>query len=232
MSVRWLTVTTSTDPATGLLKAGFRRLSEARHARAFHPSGVQATGHIDVTSNGETAALPLLSGEVGARLSKGIGTPGWWPDIGGIAVRLPTTGGQRWDLLMSGPTLFSARLPIPVPTRSWSGLMVSSLVPFRVGGELHWLRARIVAPTDLVDMSAETTHLRLSAGEQMRIDLEDATTTGTFNKIAEIVLTGVDDETDTGFDPIGNTPEGVELAPSWLATLRRIAYRGSRAGRQ
>ena len=109
------------QPAT-LITSPFRRLAELRHARVFHPDGVLCTGTASLT--GDTP-LPLAGGPVTARISKGIGLPGSWPDIVGLAVRLPDGSASHWDLLLAGPAPLGGRIPLPLPSRRWVRSQVS-----------------------------------------------------------------------------------------------------------
>ncbi|MDY6811611.1 MAG: hypothetical protein SW127_21815, partial [Actinomycetota bacterium] len=130
-------------------------LSHARSARIFHPDGLVCQGH--ALLSGDTP-LPLSSGPVTARVSKGIGTPGALPDIVGLAVRLPVTAPAAaddrahpvWDLLLAGPAPLGGRLPLRLLTTRWSGPTVSILTPFRHDDSLYWVRAHIVELDDLL----------------------------------------------------------------------------------
>src|SRR5436190_23127278 len=76
-----------------------------RHGRLFHPTGVLANGTIErIAATGE--GLPMVSGEVVGRVSKGVGLPGALPDIAGVAWRMPPPlpPSTPWDVLLASTT--------------------------------------------------------------------------------------------------------------------------------
>lgn len=114
--------------------------------RFAYAAGVLAIGHVDRADDED--GLPVRSGPVVARVSKGLGLPGGTRDIAGFAIRLPTIGsGESWNLLMAsagGPGKWSRR--VPRPAGDWHTVDFSSLTPFRHDGRRWWVRARCVTP--------------------------------------------------------------------------------------
>lgn len=90
--------------------------SALRDRRLFHPSGVLARGTLDRTAPiGE--GLPVRTGDVVGRVSKGIGSPGSVPDIAGLAWRMPPeTPDMLWDVLLAS-TLIGNRFALWPATR-------------------------------------------------------------------------------------------------------------------
>ncbi|MEO9326855.1 hypothetical protein [Gordonia aurantiaca] len=215
-----------------LLTTPFRWAAALRHARVFHPDGLLCGGKASVSGD---HPLPFRTGPVIVRLSKGIGTPGSLPDIVGVAIRFPGTGGNpessagAWDLLLAGPAPLSGRVPIPLPSTHWAPTAVSSLTPYRFDNELYWIRARIEEPTGPSGLSIEDLAACLRMNRKIVLILEAGF--GRFVPIARIELDHALTGLDVDFDPILNRPDGVEFAPSWLGDLRRRAYRESREGR-
>lgn len=218
---------------TSLLAKPFEWLSHARSARVFHPDGLVCQGQAELV--GDTP-LPLCAGPVTARVSKGIGTPGALPDIVGIAVRLPVTADAAdrdrrvWDLLLAGPAPLGGRVPLPLLTTHWPGATVSSLTPFRHDGALYWVRAHIVEPGDLSGLSIDDLRKAVYSGRPIIVAVEVARGGDRFVPVLRVDL---DLPAGPAFDldPVGNVPRNVELAPSWLASIRKDAYRYSRIGR-
>ncbi|MBU8824376.1 phosphodiesterase [Mycolicibacterium goodii] len=203
--------------------------SALRHRRLFHPSGVLAHGTLDRTAPiGE--GLPVRTGDVVGRISKGIGSPGSVPDIAGLAWRMgPDIPGILWDVLLAS-TLTGNRLTL-WPATSWTDVTFSSLMPLKFNGSLWWLRARLTTPIDGPGLSLD----RIS--EQIRsssvdFDIEQAPMRSGFRPLARLSLhTPAAAGEDVAFDPVLNTTAGVSLTPDWLAGVRRVAYRRSRVGR-
>lgn len=119
-----------------------------------YATGVLAIGRIDRSETDD--GLPVRSGPVVARISKGLALPGGSRDIAGLALRLPTTGGEPWDLLMTssgGPGKWERRLPRPAT--DWHAADFSSLTPFEHGGGRWWVRARCATPIPAAGLSLD-----------------------------------------------------------------------------
>ncbi|MEV6638915.1 hypothetical protein [Amycolatopsis sp. NPDC051371] len=209
---------------TGLVVAGFRGLAALRRARAFHPVGLVLRGELRPLADD----LPWPSGpvEVVARLSKGAGTPGRLPDALGLAVRIPGAGrgGGPWDLTLTTAGSGHVGRMLPRPAASWTGGAYSSLVPYRRADRLVWLAAWATTPR--LDASLEAVVAAGGLGFVLRTGRQD----GRWCDSAELTLTRIGGDAPA-FDPMLNRPEGLEVAPGWLANLRERAYAGSRAGR-
>jgi hypothetical protein len=68
--------------ATDLITLPFEWGSALRNRKVFHPRGVVLSGTIERAAPPEEG-LPVQSGPVVARFSKGVGTPGDLPDVAG-----------------------------------------------------------------------------------------------------------------------------------------------------
>ena len=207
--------------------------SAIRRRRIFHPLGVLASGRIERTAP-PLRGLPMESADVLARVSKAVGTPGGLPDLIGLAWRMPAdpSATHPWDVLMAstggGPlTRFTL-----LPTTSWAGTTLSTLMPLRWQGQWCWLRARLRS-TGPHDLTLDAVDDALKAGT-MVFDIEQADGAASFETLATLTLTAripTDEKHDVSFDPTRNTRSGLELGPKWLTQLRERAYMRSRRGR-
>jgi hypothetical protein len=216
---------------TDVLSLPFEWGSAVRHARVFHPRGVLLSGTVDRLAE-EGHGLPLVSGPVIARFSKAVGLPGALPDIGGLALRVPSTDPSRpdWDVLLV--TVFRGLLGRAVlrPVTAWHGPVFSTLAPLDHDGQTWWLRATVATDVDAAGLSLDAVAAQVRAGG-VRIDVEQALGTGDFSPLARVTLTGEAQAGDVSFDPVRNRAPGVRLLPGWLNDLRESAYRRSRQGR-
>lgn len=128
--------------ASDLLTRPIRAGAALRHRRLFHPCGVLARGTLErLAPPGD--GLPVESGTVVARVSKGVGTPGALPDFAGFAWRMSPGPfvATPWDVLLVSAGLGAGntvnRLLLR-PVVSWSEAMYSSLMPLQHAGRLWW----------------------------------------------------------------------------------------------
>jgi hypothetical protein len=98
-----LPVTPLPDLAGRAVAAPLGILARWRRGKPMHPRGVVVTGALERSGHPDTG-VPWLDGpgrdEVLVRLSRGAGLPEPWPDLLGLAVRVPT-GERPVDLLLS-----------------------------------------------------------------------------------------------------------------------------------
>ncbi|CAN5510809.1 hypothetical protein BH10ACT9_BH10ACT9_07480 [soil metagenome] len=209
----------------------FKLGAEARQRRAFHPNGVLARGALERTAP-FNKGLPIGTGDVVVRLSKGAGLPGDWPDFAGLAWRMDH-GCSPWDVLMVSAGSSALGRIVLRPTTSWSQASFSTLMPLGYGGQMHWLRAQFTSAPENSGLSLDalSEHLQTHPIE-MAIDQSDGL--GEFAPLAVLSVTELLPESEQGdlaLDPTVHSAPGVELLPGWLTALRRGAYRGSREGR-
>ncbi|MBW3668547.1 MAG: hypothetical protein KY443_04965 [Actinobacteria bacterium] len=125
--------------ARGAAAVLFGALSAVRRKRVFHPVG---SGHeATVTFDGDGPAELFRRTEpqrAVVRLSRGVGLPESWPDILGLAVKLPDAygPGRDQDFLLATSGSGAATRHLLVPTRATAGRPYSSILLFRVGDEL------------------------------------------------------------------------------------------------
>ncbi|MGW8644899.1 hypothetical protein, partial [Micromonospora chalcea] len=118
-------------------------LARLRHARLLHPAGRTFGGEVRIWGTpGPPTGVPLLDlpGRWPAtiRLSKGVPTPGAWPDVLGVAVRLRRDPEPPVDLLFSSSAAAPVLRNLPLPRRRFTGTY-TSIMPFRAGGRRLFL---------------------------------------------------------------------------------------------
>lgn len=212
---------------------GTRLLARLRGGRrVLHPAGRSFTGELEI-SGGTDTGVPLLD-EPGrypatVRLSKATPTPGGWPDVFGLAVRVHDLPDGPFDLLMSSSTGLPVLRHVFLPRGGFAG-PYSSLVGYRTprgrvtfgaraaGGA--WLGSK---PADLDDA--------VSRGA-VRFTLATATGRG-WARFGRLTLEQrLDDRADAelAFDPAGHDLPELRLTGP-LRWARAATYRGSQRGR-
>lgn len=208
-----------------LVQSAFRALARARSGRVFHPNGSFFAGTLTVEQS-DSPSADILQGEwpVLVRASKAIGTPGNWPDIHGLALRIRHEVGPV-DLLFA-----TVARPFPyllVPSTGWNSQPYSTFLRYAAADEHVLLR-----------LEPEQPH-RAAVGGNWSIERAVAEGPLTFGlmesvghswrTIGRLAVLAPSDET-AAFDPVVN--EHPQLRHSRLfAGLRARAYAGSRAGR-
>lgn len=117
----------------------FAALSAVRRRRVFHPYGDAFEAVVSIGAGARRVAdIPLLrraaTHDAVVRLSRGAGLPLPWPDIHGLALKLPGVDGEAdQDLLLvtSGAAPLARHLLLP--TAGFEGRWLSSVLPFRMG---------------------------------------------------------------------------------------------------
>lgn len=217
---------------SALVGMPFRAASAMRRARVFHPDGVVFRGEVRrVAPDGH--GLPLQSGDVLARLSKGIGLPFGLPDIGGLAFRRfgRSPDEQDWDVLLAGSGSGIVGRMIPWPARSWGTTEFSTLMPLQYDGRSWWLRA-VATESPTGAMNVENARDALFSN-RMEFRIDQACGPDDFVPLAYLRPTGPSGISDAqvGFDSVRNSHPQVRPAPEWLRAVRQSAYRNSREGR-
>lgn len=220
-----------TDLAASVVRSTFAVGAKLRHARVFHPDGLDLSGRLHATSEyehlfgtGERAVI--------ARLSKGTGTPGSLPDVLGLAFRVLDRHNRPWDFALAttggGPL---SRFVI-LPARGWVHARYGSLMPYRVGKTMPlWFFAEpdTGQPTS-ASLAAMAEYLR---EHTISFELLASGITGQPARLGSMTLRlaeSAEHRTDF-FDPMLNHPDGVELLPRMVGKVREFAYAGSRNGR-
>jgi hypothetical protein len=208
------------------------RLSRLRGKRIFHPYGAGFAARLEPI-RGDGPALPFLAGPVAAkvRLSRALGLPEWLPDPCGLALRVPDAYGpdRHQDLLLVSSALSPVARHLPLPSRGFADRPYSSLLPYRLEGELALLGARARPGTGPGPKLAD---LRRRGVGDLELELVTASLGGEWRPVARLALGErlPPEETERlAFDPT-NTGGGLELA-GIVNRLRGPSYRGSQRGR-
>lgn len=114
-----------------VLGGAFRRLSELRGKRVFHPDGVAFRAMWRTEDREALAGMPSEELDGVVRLSRGVGLPEGSPDVLGVAIKVLDAGGDGDDLDLllarSGSGAIGRRLL--VPARDFTAPF-SSLLPY------------------------------------------------------------------------------------------------------
>ena len=208
-----------------LVETAAKSAARARSARVFHPIGSAFTGTLTVEQSDNPAAH-VLQGQwpVLVRASKAIGTPGNWPDIHGIAVRITHDVGPV-DLLFA---TVARRFPyILVPAAGWNSHPYSTFLRYAVGDEHVFLRLEPEQPSRAPASGRLSVESAVADGPLAFVLMESRGTSWT--AIGRLSLKAPSAEV-AAFDPVVN--EHPEMKHSRLfAGLRARAYAGSREGR-
>src|SRR6476469_4431877 len=148
-----------------------------------------------------------------ARVSRAVGTPdGWW-DIGGLALRLPGAGalGRPADLLFATTGTGHVSRHLLRPVRRAAGRPLTTLLPTRAGG--HSV-ALLLRPVDDSTVPQE-------------FELAIAVDRGAWDAVGLLQLRQERFDATMRFDPIVDELEGT-TAPAWVVAVREPAYRWSR----
>ncbi|MCF8587852.1 hypothetical protein [Gordonia liuliyuniae] len=216
---------------TGAAERIGHAVASLRSGRAVHRRGLTLPGSATV----ERGVLPIGSGPVTLRVSKGIGAPGALPDLVGVAVRfapetvLVTSDSGPWDLLMTGPVRRVAGIPIPTPTRGWGRIDVSALTEFRHDEATWRIAGRLTCPPTPPGLDLDSLAAALHT-QEATLSVTASRDRGQWTQLATVVFGGDVVADDIAFDP-SITPHSVEPVPGRLTDIRRAAYRGSRHGR-
>jgi hypothetical protein len=215
--------------------APFRLASAVRRARVFHPDGVAVAGDLVVGAGlvGSELLSPGRRTRALVRLSRGIGLPERWPDVLGLAAKVPDAYGRGADqdfLLATVPNATALRRRLAL-ARSFDSRPYSTLLRYGVGGRAILVGATVTvdgaSPRTLGDVAAAVRDRRLS----ITLLAADAGAPS-WRAIATIrpdeVLADPDGRR-LGFDP-WNTGGGIRPL-GFLNRLRRVAYPASRRGR-
>ncbi|TDB70734.1 phosphodiesterase [Micromonospora sp. KC723] len=207
-----------------------------RGARLLHPAGRTFAAEVTIWGTPDRPSGVRLLDLPGryratARLSKGVPTPGSWPDVLGLAVRLHRPRGRPFDLLISSSNAAPVLRHLPLPRRRFAGTY-STIMSYRVGRRRIWLAA--LADPESVDLGRSLDDVVAATREAVpRLVLAVASAAGPWRPFGQVALGGpVDPRADAAlaFDPVGNLPPGLRAAGP-LAWLREQTYAGSRRAR-
>lgn len=201
-----------------VLRAASGVMAARPAAKPLHPSGTVLRGTLTRRGSGDRTGAEWLddAGEdtVLVRGSRAVGLPTAVPDIFGLAVRAPTSGGRHGDLLLATTGLGRLTRYVLTPARTPTSRPLTTLLPYRT-------------PIGPVLLSA-VIH------DEARITLAWAARLGDWHRFAELALERDPvDEADAlvSFDPVENTLPGLETY-DWVRRLREPAYAAARRSRE
>jgi hypothetical protein len=209
----------------------FKKLSALRGKRIFHPFGVGLRGTLTPVGP-PTGALALDEPRpITVRLSRALGLPEALPDLWGIAIRVPDAfgPGRHQDVLLASSGSASLGRHCLLPARSPFARPYSSVLPYRLGGELVVVGARATTKP-----AARTDLATLDRGDQPRVELELAIAPprGDWRPVARLTLEERVSREETEVLDMDPTNSGGGLEPAgWLNRLRGPSYRASQEGR-
>ncbi|WP_435207223.1 phosphodiesterase [Micromonospora sp. bgisy143] len=223
-------------PAARVVERASAALGRLRRGRLLHPVGASFAAQVTIWGTpGPPVGVGLLdnpgvyAGTV--RLSRGTPTPGGWPDVLGLALRVHVEAGPPFDLLVSSSGAAPVLRNLPLPRRDFSGTY-STIMGYRTGRRRLWLAA--LADPEAVDLgrtlSAVTAVARADAP---RLVLAVASAVGPWRPVGQVAIGApLDARQDAAlaFDPVRNLPAGLRAAGP-LAWLREQTYRRSRRAR-
>lgn len=187
-------------------------------AKPLHPRGTLAQGTLHRFGDRHSTGAAWLDqpgdDDVLVRQSRAIGLPAALPDIFGLAIRVPTGGGSRGDLLFASTGLGRLTRFALTAARSPYRRPMTTLLPYRT-------------PAGAVILSA-VFH------SETEVQLAWAHLSDTWHPFARLILhQELDDEATelpVSFDPVRNVPPGLETY-DWVRRLREPAYVTARQSR-
>lgn len=209
--------TPSSRAAGAALATGLGLVAWATGRKPLHATGTTWEAHVRVDSPLPELGLPLIDQRgvhpCTVRVSRAVGTPdGWW-DVGGLALSIPgagTTGGPA-DILFAttGTGRVSRRLLRPV--RKAAERPLTTLLPTRAGERSLEL---------LVRPAGGSEHPR---EYELAVSVDGGPWTGVGLLQLQVQLA----DTRSRFDPIVDQLAGT-TTPPWVVALREPAYRWAR----
>ncbi|MET7970284.1 phosphodiesterase [Micromonospora sp. NPDC005305] len=223
-------------PASSAVERAALLLARLRRARLLHPAGRTFSAEVLIWGTpGPPTGVPLLDlpgrWPATVRLSKGVPTPGSWPDVLGVGIRLHRDPEPPVDLLASSSAAAPVLRHLPLPRRGFTGTY-TSIMSYRAGRRRLYLA--VLADPDSPELGRGLAELPAGAGDEgPRLVLAVASAVGPWRPFGEVRLGGRRDAREDAalaFDPVGNVPPGLRLAGP-LAWLRETTYPGSQRGR-
>jgi hypothetical protein len=201
-------------------------LARTRHGKPMHPRGVLFHARLERHGTARPIGIGWLDAagadDVLVRLSRGAGLPPRWPDLLGLAIRVP--GERPVDLLLSstGSGRWTRRVPLP---RRNAGTAYGSIMAYGSSVGPVWLAAvprpgRL--PSDQQGLAA--------AGPGAVVELSAAVGRGPWQPFGTVTLDAAADPLDPPLhlDAVLHAPPGL-AADGVLARFRRPAYAAARA---
>jgi hypothetical protein len=204
----------------------FATFARLRSARVFHPDGAMFTGTLAIEGTDSLVGSALAGvWPIHVRASKGIGTPGDWPDLHGLAVRIHHDTGPV-DLLF---VTVVRHLPyVLAPSVGWCSAPYSTFLPYEIGDSSVLVRLEPAASgvasqggTLSIQDAVATSPVRFTVLESSGLS---------WRPLGKLDIERPSDD-EIAFDPVRHQHPGMRHVQI-LGMLRARAYAGSRRGRR
>ena len=184
--------------------------------KPLHPKGQLHTATIVRTGLKDGIGVPWID-EPGTstglvRVSRAIGIPESLPDIYGLSLRLPLSGGTHADILFATTGLGRLSRFVLFPAQHPGQRAYSTLLPYR-------------SPSGAVVLAAVPV-----GTDGLTFDLACAGVGSAWQSFARMTLTEASSEDSPSFDPVLNQLPGLAYY-DWAAKMREGAYRAARRSR-
>lgn len=206
------------DAGGQALRAATRTVAVLRPAaKPLHPQGSVTGGVLRRFGAEERTGAEWLDGQgqddVVVRRSRAVGLPAPAPDIFGLALRVPTTGGRYGDLLLASTGLGRLTRFTLTASRSPYRRPLTTLLPYRTPA----------GPVQVAAVHRDASTLELSWALRL----------GPWRTFAELRLDSAPggDDPALSFDPVLNTLPGLETY-GWVRRLREPSYLTARRSRR
>ncbi|MGY1740792.1 MULTISPECIES: phosphodiesterase [unclassified Blastococcus] len=216
-------MTTVPDLAGRAVAVPLGALARWRRGKPMHPRGAVVTGVLERGGGPDTGVAWLDEpgrDDVTVRLSRGAGLPAPWPDLLGLAVRVPAAPGPV-DLLLSSAGRGPLGRLLSVPRRDGGG-PYSSIMGYRSPGgtlRLEAWSAGDPVPSEPAPLLAALPGRRLAFTLAVARGLGRATPFGTLTLGAAVA----EPDPDLRFDAVRHPPPQL-TADGPLARFRAPAY--------
>jgi hypothetical protein len=205
----------------GVLEGVFATVARVRPAaKPLHPRGETLTATVTRSGLRPGVGVPWIDepgiDDAQVRVSRAIGLPRGWPDIFGLAVRVPTAVG-RGDLLFATTGRGTLGRFLLLPGRTTTSWTYTTLIPYRTASGPLLLAANPDGPDAFTLACAHLTEPWRLFG---RMVLEPSLSAG---------AAGAHDS-EPDFDPVLNQIPGLSYYP-WASRLREGSYRAARRSR-
>jgi hypothetical protein len=205
-------------------------LARWRRGKPMHPRGAVFEGVLERHGSRPETGVPWLDAtatdRVVVRLSRGAGLPAPWPDLLGLAIRLP--GPEPVDLLLTSTGVGTLTRLLPVP-RTDAAAVYSSIMAYR--SDTGPLRIAALPRQDDVPSDPEPLTGAVTR-EELRFTLAVAHGLGPWRPFAELVVVAPVEplDPDVRFDAVAHPPPGL-VADGPMARFRAPAYATARVAR-
>lgn len=190
-----------------------------RAAKPLHPRGEVCAGRLlrhGGADGGTPTGVPWLDepgqDDVLVRRSRAVGLPPGWPDVHGLAVRVPTGAASYADLLLASTGTGRVTRFLLTASRSPTRRPMTTLLPYRSPTGPRLLLARAV-------------------GDGSRWELAHAVGRGPWQPFGELRLGEEVADALVSFDPVQHRLPGLEQYPA-VIRLREPAYARARSTRR